>query len=895
MAKLFILFPKFALKSKSATQDAYYGPEHYANNTGAFSPWHFNKNQSKYKACLIAYWVITVALAAIGIVLMSPVFALGIAVLAIAAIFGVLSLISTIGIASCKGAYKKFELSEELYGYTKSVGDSLDEYKRCLDHLQAKFTLPEPSNQSGQFGFAKSLYDEFFETRELSVYDIKYKEFTKAMNYTYSSYEGYVSRTLQSILENYKDYELGQLQQSDELKIDDIVNNYPQLEKLYNELDKINKKYQAKILYLYEEDQSLFHNLEILSKLKETASHNSFSGERQYADKGLFVELYKKYDEYTAKVLEQSAKAYDDYQATIGTKMQEVAKNLDIDMTLDTKVPLVFTTRNEYLDSVNDLKYKKDEYERRINENIDRVNLVLSRLDERVNILRKSDTVAEVDFFETLLNTCDIDEINVKITRIFQMLKRLRQQADDYNRIVEESKEVIRKEVFEKETLNIDSVPRRVQSYIDEKVDVRSFISELNVQLQIDEIKKRLHTYPIYLYSVYVANDDIDQVMKSAVRGYKFDGVDSKKNNILHICAKNNAVKCFDYFYKRVESKALDVNGEGETPLDIAYKTSPEIFKKLSDDTILSNEYQVKYHEYQIKANLDQQIMQQILNAQADYWEYMAKNSTNPDVVDMCKSNADEALEFSQVYEEQGPNKFAKNYDLKVIAQKYEKILGLVKNRENTEKALRYLGILRKYEAYYDKKIIDIFEGDLINAIELLNTKKIDSIYVALKNYIACNCSSYVTSLYKTEYQQNDLMLSTNMVYIERAMIGVYSCQNILTLINRAEPPRTDKLGEYVTTLKKEYIKTLEQLYEETPNRYAYRLLAEEDRAFASSHDENDIYYKLLGVTRQSSIAEIKKAYKRQILAHHRDRGGDSSKVALINDAYAKLLLEKEA
>ena len=895
MAKLFVLFPKYALKSKGATQDAFYGPEHYANGTGAFSDWHYNKNQKQYIACLVIYWIIAIALAAIGVVLMGPVFALGIAVLAIAGIFGVLSLISTIGVLSCKGAYKKFELSEELYSYTKSVGDSLDEYKRCLDQLQAKFTLQKPSNQSGQFGFANSLYDEFFETRELSVYDVKYKEFTKAMNYTYSSYEGYVSRTLQSILENYKDYELGQLQESDELKIDDIVNNYPELEKLYNELDKINKKYQAKILYLYEEDQSLYHNLEILSRLKDSASHNSFEGERQFADKGMFVELYAKYDEYTKKIMDQSVKAYEDYQASIPSKMQQVAKNLDIDMTLDTKVPLVFTTKNEHLDSVNELKYKKDEYERKINENIDRVNLVLSRLDERVNILRKSDTVAEVDFFETLLNTCDIDEINVKITRIFQMLKRLRQQADDYNRIVEESKDVIRKEVFEKESLNIDSVPRRVQSYIDEKVDVRSFISELNVQLQIDEIKKRLHTYPIYLYSVYVANDDIDQVMKSAVRGYKFDGVDSKKNNILHICARNNAVKCFEYFFKRVESKALDVNSEGETPLDIAHRTSQEIFNRLAKATILENDYQVKYHEYQIKANLDPQIMSQILNSQADYWEYMARTSSNPDVVDMCKSNADEAIEFSQIYEEQGANKFAKQFDLKVIASKYEKILGLIKNRENTEKALRYLSILKKYEAYYDKKIVDIFESDLVNAIELLNTRKIDTIYVSLKNYIACNCSSYVTSLYKTEYQQNDLMLSTNMVYIERAMIGVYSCQNILTLINREEPPRTDKLAEYVTDLKKKYIKKLEELYEETPNRYAYRLLAEEDRTFASSHDENDIYYKLLGVTRQATIAEIKKAYKRQILAHHRDRGGDSSKVALINDAYAKLLLEKEA
>ncbi|MCR5307505.1 MAG: hypothetical protein K6E24_00725 [bacterium] len=520
MAKLFILFPKFALMSKGATQDAYYGPEHYANNTGAFSPWHFNKNQGRYKACLALYWIITVALAGIGVVLLGPVAALGYAVLGIAVIFGVLSLISTIGVASCKGSYKKFELSEELYGYTKSVGDSLNEYKRCLDQLQAKFTLPEPSNQSGQFGFAKALYDEFFDTRELSVYDAKYKEFTKAMNYTYSSYEGYVSRTLQSILENYKDYELGQLQQTDELKIDNIVNNYPELEKLYNELDKLNKKYQAKLLYLYEEDQSLYHNLEILARLKESAGHNDFDGERLYADKGLFVDLYKKYDDVTKQVEVQSEKAYADYQAGIGVKMQEVAKNLDIDMTLDTKVPLVFTTKNEYLDSVNDLKYKKDEYERQIKENIDRVNLVLSRLDERVNILRKSDTVAEVDFFETLLNTCDIDEINVKITRIFQMLKRLRQQADDYNRVVEQSKEVIKQEVFEKESLNIDTVPRRVQNYIDEKIDVKSFISELNVQLQIDEIKQRLHTYLIYLYSVYIANDDIDQVMKSAVRVY---------------------------------------------------------------------------------------------------------------------------------------------------------------------------------------------------------------------------------------------------------------------------------------------------------------------------------------------------------------------------------------
>jgi curved DNA-binding protein len=45
-------------------------------------------------------------------------------------------------------------------------------------------------------------------------------------------------------------------------------------------------------------------------------------------------------------------------------------------------------------------------------------------------------------------------------------------------------------------------------------------------------------------------------------------------------------------------------------------------------------------------------------------------------------------------------------------------------------------------------------------------------------------------------------------------------------------------------------------------------------------------YYSILGVKRNASPEEIKKAYRKMAMAHHPDRGGDSQKFAKINEAY---------
>ena len=48
-------------------------------------------------------------------------------------------------------------------------------------------------------------------------------------------------------------------------------------------------------------------------------------------------------------------------------------------------------------------------------------------------------------------------------------------------------------------------------------------------------------------------------------------------------------------------------------------------------------------------------------------------------------------------------------------------------------------------------------------------------------------------------------------------------------------------------------------------------------------------YYELLGVNRSASQEELKKAYKKQSMKHHPDRGGDEEKFKEINEAYATL------
>ena len=48
-------------------------------------------------------------------------------------------------------------------------------------------------------------------------------------------------------------------------------------------------------------------------------------------------------------------------------------------------------------------------------------------------------------------------------------------------------------------------------------------------------------------------------------------------------------------------------------------------------------------------------------------------------------------------------------------------------------------------------------------------------------------------------------------------------------------------------------------------------------------------YYSILGVSRNASQEEIKKAYRKQAMANHPDRGGDGTKFAQVNEAYEVL------
>src|SRR5438270_1251588 len=48
-------------------------------------------------------------------------------------------------------------------------------------------------------------------------------------------------------------------------------------------------------------------------------------------------------------------------------------------------------------------------------------------------------------------------------------------------------------------------------------------------------------------------------------------------------------------------------------------------------------------------------------------------------------------------------------------------------------------------------------------------------------------------------------------------------------------------------------------------------------------------YYEVLGVGKDASADEIKKAFRRAAIEHHPDRGGDEAKFKEINEAYEVL------
>ena len=53
-------------------------------------------------------------------------------------------------------------------------------------------------------------------------------------------------------------------------------------------------------------------------------------------------------------------------------------------------------------------------------------------------------------------------------------------------------------------------------------------------------------------------------------------------------------------------------------------------------------------------------------------------------------------------------------------------------------------------------------------------------------------------------------------------------------------------------------------------------------------------YYEVLGVGKDASADEIKKAFRRAAVEHHPDRGGDETKFKEINEAYEVLKDDKK-
>ncbi|KAN0086110.1 hypothetical protein V8E55_007244 [Tylopilus felleus] len=88
---------------------------------------------------------------------------------------------------------------------------------------------------------------------------------------------------------------------------------------------------------------------------------------------------------------------------------------------------------------------------------------------------------------------------------------------------------------------------------------------------------------------------------------------------------------------------------------------------------------------------------------------------------------------------------------------------------------------------------------------------------------------------------------------------------------------------------------SIEQAEFEGANADVRSLRAELKKAEAAlERSKTKDYYKILGIPRDCSEADIKKAYRREILKHHPDKGGDEEKFKLVVEAYERFDMSKD-
>lgn len=93
----------------------------------------------------------------------------------------------------------------------------------------------------------------------------------------------------------------------------------------------------------------------------------------------------------------------------------------------------------------------------------------------------------------------------------------------------------------------------------------------------------------------------------------------------------------------------------------------------------------------------------------------------------------------------------------------------------------------------------------------------------------------------------------------------------------------------WLTGLWPVVIRGIRELRGEHVDDSSYQNHARQQSTSSPPSRDNDLCYKMLGVSPSAPWDEIEKAYRRKAKLHHPDHGGDEDTMRALNDAYAQL------
>ncbi len=655
--------------------------------------------------------------------------------------------------------------------------------------------------------------------------------------------------------------------------------HFDKQDRMQNEINKNIVNYRRIFAYADEVDKQLTIHVRPIDRLYEERDVRNTGIQYNYS-LYLGLEYFQKiYGEYL-KAAEDFDKEfevpYKEYDMKIEQFMRLVYQSIrsgKCDVFFDPSRYRLNMTKSVF-DAMMTAQKRVDAYCRSIEEDCDKIRNLL----RQITFTRKEYNANQ---FEFILKLSNDQEINSVVTRYMELIQKYDSLFASQKGIMKKIEKKYTDLIYSGQTINMLDVKNTIARDLKEHLNYRKIEEE--IEASYNKLKTIKEEHPNLLFELAIKEDDIAQLDRILEQTKEVYAVDVDGNNLIHFCAKSGAYKCYQRLSNFDISQTIG-NKAGLSPIDLAQPDNAvygEILRRTTNGNVpVFNVSPVKPSSVIGKPAFKDSV--EGIIAFNESLISKTESETTKTIITQQNMTLQEIVDYSI---KNGPNQTKSDYNLKQIDPLY---LNFFKNAlEYAKEAIKPLEAVYKCRGYY-RINIDAIYTQLEYYVQTLNMAKIAKIEKVARAICGLAESSFILERKYSDTLYAEIGLRQNPDFYHRQILYCYSLLIIKRLVDEGD---LVELKDELLKLFTEKAEILVKLYKENPEPEAFKILVEFDPELESELDENDKFYKILGLTKDATISEVKKAYRRKTLEHHKDRGGDGEMIALLNEAYSRLLI----